>query len=188
MLHLTSPVFKASRVRFPADADGDWRMLRCGQKCAAESRQRFEGQVAKQRRRRAQAPALAPRFFAGARGRPSPRSTGRAASASARNRCGLSLASPGLPSREKTLRASALRSAAREARAFGLRIRARPVFVRRPGPALPLRGKSSPDPRRIPCFRHVECDGARPARRTRLLCPCYSAPGPTSPRFRGASA
>ena len=163
MLHLTSPVFKASRVRFPADADGDWRMLRCGQQ-------------------------LAPRFFAGARGRPSPRSTGRAASASARDRCGLSLASPGLPSREKTLRASALRSAAREARAFGLRIRARPVSVRRPGPALPVRGKSSPGPRRIPCFRHVECDGARPARRTRLLCPCYSAPGPTSPRFQGASA
>ena len=76
-------------------------MLRCGQKCAEESRQRFEGQVAKQRQRRAQAPALAPRFFAGARGRPSPRSIERAASASARNRCGLSSASPGLPSREK---------------------------------------------------------------------------------------
>ena len=62
---------------------------------------------------------LAPRFFAGARGRPSPRSTGRAAFASARSLCGQALASPGLPSREKTLRASALHSAARVARAFG---------------------------------------------------------------------
>ena len=62
---------------------------------------------------------LAPRFFAGARGRPSPRSIERAAFASARSRCGQALASPGLPSREKTLRASALHSAARVARAFG---------------------------------------------------------------------
>ena len=63
---------------------------------------------------------LAPRFFAGARGRPSPRSTERAASASARSRCGQALAPPGLPSREKTLRASALHSA----RSRGSRLRA----------------------------------------------------------------